>query len=220
MQTQTFQLKLSDSLGEVTAETMAGDRVTAVITLAHGAGADMYHAFMTALAKELAQAGIATLRFNFHYMERKKKRPDVPAVAHKAVEAALDKAHELFPNVPVFASGKSFGGRMSSQYLSAQAPDFVKGIVFYGFPLHPAGKPSIDRAEHLKKIQVPMLFLQGTRDTLAEWDLIEGVTRELKKATLHQLEGADHSFKAGKQNLIPLLASTTKDWIEKIVNKP
>ncbi|MBI1768604.1 MAG: dienelactone hydrolase family protein [Bacteroidetes bacterium] len=185
------------------------------MTLAHGAGAGMNHPFMTSLANELAELNFATLRFNFAYMEQKKKRPDVPAVAHKAVEAALNKANELFPKIPLFVSGKSFGGRMSSQYLSIHKPSVVKGIVFFGFPLHPAGSPSIERAEHLKEVNVPMLFLQGTRDTLAEWSLIEKVTLDLPLATLIKMEGADHSFKRGKENLIPMLASEVKKWIEK-----
>jgi predicted alpha/beta-hydrolase family hydrolase len=146
-------------------------------------------------------------------MEQKKRRPDVPAVAHKAVEAALLKAHQLFPETPLFASGKSFGGRMSSQFLADHPLDFVRGIVFVGFPLHPAGKPSIERAEHLKKITTPMLFLQGTRDELATWSLIQQVTGDLPLATLDALEGADHAFKAGKQNLIPIIAAHIQQWI-------
>jgi predicted alpha/beta-hydrolase family hydrolase len=169
---------------------------------------------MKALAEELAKQGISTLRFNFPFMENKKGRPDVPAIAHKAIEVAISKASELLPHVPLFASGKSFGGRMSSQYLSKAKSDFVKGIVFYGFPLHAPGKPSVDRAEHLKDINVPMLFIQGTRDELAEWSLVESVTNSMPQATLRKIEGADHAFKAGKQNLIPTLAMLTSLWIK------
>jgi predicted alpha/beta-hydrolase family hydrolase len=104
---------------------------------------------------------------------------------------------------------------MASQYLSKSRPDFVKGIIFFGFPLHPPGRPTIDRAEHLKEVKVPMLFLQGTRDELATWSLIEEVTNELSLATVYKLEGANHAFKAGKQNLIPILAKASKEWIEK-----
>ena len=188
----------------------------AILTLAHGAGAGMNHSFMTSLSHGLADEGIGTVRFNFPFMEQKKKRVDSPTVAHKTVEAATYKAHELFPTVPLFVSGKSFGGRMSSQYLSGHFPDFVKGIVFFGFPLHPAGQPAVDRAEHLKTVKVPMLFLQGNRDELAHWPLIEKVTGELHLATLVKLEGADHSFKAGKQNTMALLIRATNDWITQI----
>jgi len=213
MNSQLFQLDISDSLGTVSAELITGTQINAIMTLAHGAGAGMNHPFMVSLAKALALLNVATLRFNFVYMEQKKKRPDVPAVAHKAVEAAMQKAHQLYPDTPLFASGKSFGGRMSSQFLAEHPLAFVKGIVFVGFPLHPAGKPSTERAVHLKNIKTPMLFLQGTRDELAEWSLIKQVTEDLPLATLDALEGADHAFKAGKQNLIPVIAEHIQQWI-------
>jgi predicted alpha/beta-hydrolase family hydrolase len=162
---------------------------------AHGAGAGMNHAFMAALAKGLLQRGIATLRFQFPYMEQGSKRPDSPAVAQAAVRAAVEEAARRLPDVPLFAGGKSFGGRMTSQAQAAAPLPNVRGIVFVGFPLHPAGKPSIERASHLAEIKVPMLFLQGTRDTLAELDLIRETTAKLgSRATLHVVEGADHSF--------------------------
>lgn len=183
------------------------------MTLAHGAGAGMSHIFMVTLAQSLAEAGIATLRFNFPFAEHKKGRPDVPAIAHKTIGAAIENALQLFPSLPLFISGKSFGGRMSSQYLSVNPSTPVKGIIFYGFPLHPPGKPSIERAEHLKDVKVPMLFLQGTRDELATLKLIETVCSSLPLAELGKLEGADHAFKAGKQNTVPLLANLTKNWI-------
>lgn len=214
MAVQSHTLFLSDSLGSVSAEIMHFENPSAIITLAHGAGAGMNHSFMVSLAQALAQHGMATLRFNFPYMEHGKKRPDVPAVAHKTIAAALQKAHELCPDIPLYASGKSFGGRMSSQYMALHPVDFVKGLIFFGFPLHPAKQPSTERAEHLKKITSPMLFLQGTRDALAEWDLIEGVTKNLPRTTLQKFEGADHSFKKGKENLIPALADAVKEWIQ------
>lgn len=201
----------------VSAELYQPASIKAIYVFAHGAGTNMHHSFMKELAGELAHHQIATLRYNFLYSEQKKKRPDFPSVAHQAVEAAIIKAHELFPNTPLFAGGKSFGGRMTSQYLSEHAPDFVKGIVFVGFPLHPAGKPSIDRAIHLEKIKIPMLFLQGTRDALAEWNLIEQVTKKLPTSTLAKFEGAAHSFKVARQNLIPALASEINAWIEKLI---
>src|SRR5260221_13812610 len=152
-------------------------------------------------------------------MGQKKKRPDVPAVAHKAIEAPVNKANELFPAIPLFVSGKSFGGRMSSQSMSIHKPATVKGIIFFGFPLHPAGNPSIDRAEPLKEGTAPLIFLQGTRDTLAEWSLIEEATSKLQLATLIKMEGEDHSFKKGKENLIPLLASKTAHWLNEVAHK-
>lgn len=215
MQVSNFSITLSSG-DMISAECYLPNEAIAMFVLAHGAGAGMNHAFMKSLSQELANLNIATLRYNFLYMEQKKKRPDFPAVAHQAVAAALLKAHELYPTLPVFAGGKSFGGRMTSQYLSKHSSDFVKGIVFVGFPLHPAGKPSVERADHLKNIELPMLFLQGTRDALAEWSLITGVIGPLPTATLTKLEGADHSFKAGKQNLIPSLATEIQTWIEKI----
>lgn len=216
MHKETFKLSISKSTESVSAELIAPEKPESIISLAHGAGAGMNHPFMTLLANEFANLNIATLRFNFAYMEQKKKRPDVPAVAHKTIEAAVNKANELFPTIPLFVSGKSFGGRMSSQYLSIHKPTIVKGIIFFGFPLHPAGNPSIERAEHLKEVNVPMLFLQGTHDTLAEWSLIEELTRKLPLATLVKFEGADHSFKKGKENLIPMLANESNEWRKKI----
>jgi predicted alpha/beta-hydrolase family hydrolase len=177
----------------------------------------MNHPFMTTVAKALAGVGIATLRFNFPFTESKKKKVDVPAVAHKTIEAAIHHAHETFPSLPLFACGKSFGGRMSSQYLALHRPSFVQGVIFYGFPLHPAGKPSIERAEHLKDVSKPMLFLQGTRDALATLSLVEEVCSKLATATLVTIAGADHAFKAGKQDIIKFLADQTFDWMNSVL---
>lgn len=201
----------------MSAETTLSGNPKAIFVFAHGAGAGMNHPFMKELSTELANHGIATLRYNFLYMEQKKKRPDFPAVAHQAVAAAIGKAYELFPTTPIFAGGKSFGGRMTSQYLSAHPVSHVNGIAFVGFPLHPAGKPSIERAAHLEKIKLPMLFLQGTRDALAEWSLIEPLCQKLSTASLVKLEGADHSFKAAKQNLLPVLAAEINLWIDRLI---
>ncbi len=197
----------------VSAEIVQSAGAKAVFVFAHGAGAGMNHSFMKDLSMALAVHKIATLRYNFLYMEQRKGRPDFPAAAHKAVSAAIHKASELFPALPLLAGGKSFGGRMTSQFLSSNPLPGVKGIVFVGFPLHPAGKPSTERAAHLEKIKSPMLFLQGTRDTLAEWDLIEKTCEALPLSRLVKLEGADHSFKAGKQNMIPILASEIDKWV-------
>jgi len=216
MQQQSLSLEVSPAIGNVSAECVVPEKAKCIITLAHGAGAGMNHSFMIALAKTLSEASIATMRFNFPFTENKKGRPDPPAVAHKTIQAAISKAKELFPELPLFVAGKSFGGRMTSQFLSAHHDATVKGIIFYGFPLHPSGKPSTERAEHLKDVKVPMLFLQGTKDELATWDLIESVCESLPRAKLVRIEGADHSFKAGKQNVIQVLADITNDWIEKI----
>jgi uncharacterized protein len=212
MATDKFSIHVSADIGNVSAAYNVPENASAMLTLAHGAGAGMDHAFMQALSEALAALQIGSLRFNFPFMENKKGRPDVPAVAHKTIAAAVAHAKESYPSLPLFLSGKSFGGRMSSQYLAAHPDAYVKGIVFFGFPLHPPKKPSIDRATHLKEVKQPMLFLQGTRDELAEWRLIESVCASLPGATLIQLEGADHAFKAGKQNLIPVLAQHARRW--------
>jgi uncharacterized protein len=187
-----------------------------VMTLAHGAGAGMDHPFMVTLSSSLAEMGIATMRFNFPFTEHKKGKPDTPAVAHETIAAAIDHANRSYPSLPLFASGKSFGGRMTSQYLAAHSRPEVQGIVFYGFPLHPSGKPSIERAAHLHEVKARMLFLQGTKDELASWDLIQEVCASLPRATLVRIEGANHMFKAGKTDVIALLAKETRDWMGKL----
>lgn len=217
MKTQNLFLDESAAVGKVSAEYIVPGKSKCIITLAHGAGAGMNHTFMVALANALAGMGIATLRFNFPFTENKKGRPDTPAVAHQTIAAAIANAKQSFPLLPVFVSGKSFGGRMSSQFLSANPDSTIKGIIFYGFPLHPSGKPSIERAEHLKNITMPMLFLQGTRDELATWSLIEQVCSSLPTAELVKIEGADHSFKAGKKDILQVLTETTNSWVEKIL---
>lgn len=216
MSTKKITIHVSPTIGDVSGIANVPPKAKALLTLAHGAGAGMEHVFMEKLSAALAEAGIATLRFNFPFAENKKGRPDQPTVAHQTIEAAINKAKKLQPALPLFAAGKSFGGRMSSQYLAANHRQDVAGLIFFGFPLHPAGKPGTDRAEHLQTVKVPMLFLQGTKDTLATWELIESVTQSLKKkATLVKIEGADHSFKAGKTDTIALLVEATLAWLEK-----
>ena len=217
MRTQSFKIEVSPSAGKVSAKYILPDKPICIFTLAHGAGAGMDHLFMETLADSLAKISIATLRFNFPFMEHKKGRPDSPAVAHATIAAAIEKARLLNPELPLFVSGKSFGGRMSSQWLSELPDNSVKGIIFYGFPLHPSGKPSIDRADHLKDLKIPMLFLQGSKDALATPSLIKKVCKSLRKATLVELEGADHSFKAGKKDILSLLVNETKKWVERIL---
>jgi len=171
------------------------ERPFACFVLAHGAGAGMTHKFMTAVAEGLGDRGMATLRYQFPYMEHGSKRPDRPAIAHAAVRAAVAAAASLMPGLPLIAGGKSFGARMTSQTQAEAALDRVMGLAFLGFPLHPAGKPSIDRAEHLARVHVPMLFLQGTRDALAEPELLATVVERLPGlATPHLMADADHSF--------------------------
>ena len=167
----------------------------ACFVVAHGAGAGMLHPFMANLANDLGKRGIATLRYQFPYMEKHGRRPDPPALCHATVRAAVDAASALLPALPLFAGGKSFGGRMTSQAQAMAPLSGVQGLAFVGFPLHPAGKPSSDRARHLAEVKVPMLFLQGTRDTLAELALLEPVVAGLGAlATLHLAREADHSF--------------------------
>ena len=219
MKTKSLSLKISPSAGTVSIECIIPEETKCIMTIAHGAGADMNHSFMVTLAQSLSEVDIATMRFNFPFMENKKGRPDTPAVAHQTIEAAISRAKKLFPELTLFAAGKSFGGRMTSQYLSAHHDAAVKGIIFYGFPLHPPGKPSVERAEHLKEIKIPMLFLQGTKDDLATWKLIESVCSSLPLAELVKIEGANHAFKAGKQNIMQVLTDTTRNWIEKKIKK-
>jgi predicted alpha/beta-hydrolase family hydrolase len=210
---ENFSIPISESIGSVSAEVIVPDKMIAMMALAHGAGADMHHSFMSGLSTALGELGIGTLRYNFPYMEKRKGRPDVPGVAEKTVGVVLEEMHHRFPNVVLLAGGKSFGGRMTSQYVAKQSVPFLKGIVFFGFPLHPAGQPSIDRSAHLNRCSIPMLFLQGTRDALAELSLIEQVTRSLPTATLKLFEGADHSFKIKKKEIVSDLAANTCSWL-------
>jgi predicted alpha/beta-hydrolase family hydrolase len=168
---------------------------TAALVLAHGAGAGMHHAFLAALADGLVRRDIACLRFQFPFMAAGSKRPNPPAVAQEAVRTAVAAAARRWPGVPLFAGGKSFGGRMASQAQAAAPLPGVRGLVFAGFPLHPARQPGVARADHLRQVGIPMLFLQGTRDALASFPLIEGVARGLgERATLAVVDGADHAF--------------------------
>ncbi len=184
-----------DEANNVSALLQVPPRPRACLVLAHGAGAGMEHPFMTAVADGLDERGLATLRYQFPYMERGSRRPDSPPLAHATVRAAVAQAAQSMPGVPLLAGGKSFGGRMTSQAQALSPLPGVTGLVFFGFPLHPAGKPATSRAEHLLKVQVPMLFLQGGNDTLASAPLIEEIVASLKdRATLRMFEDADHSF--------------------------
>ena len=180
--------------GAVSALLLRPDAARACFVFAHGAGGGMTHSFMEAFAAGLCRHSIASLRFQFPYMEKGSKRPDPPAIAQAAVRAAVVEARRRCPELPLIAGGKSFGGRMTSQAQAAAPLEGVRGLAFLGFPLHPSGKPSSDRAAHLADVHIPMLFLQGTRDSLAETGLIEPVVKNLSLATLHLVDGADHSF--------------------------
>jgi predicted alpha/beta-hydrolase family hydrolase len=197
-------------------------RPRACFVLAHGAGAGMRHAFMQDLARALAASGVATLRFNFPFMEQGSKRTDAPAVAQATVRRAVAEAALRLPGVPLFAGGKSFGARMASQAQALDALPGVRGLVSVGFPLHPAGKPSTGRAAHLAQVRVPQLFLQGTRDALADLDLVRGTVAPLGAlATLHVVEGADHGFhvlvRSGRKDaeVIEELAQVASAWMER-----
>jgi uncharacterized protein len=188
-------LTIATGDASVSALLLAPTDARACYVLAHGAGAGMTHPFMGAVAQGLAARGIATLRYQFPYMERGSRRPDTPRVAHAAVRAAVVEAAQRLPGLPLFAGGKSFGGRMTSQAQAASPLPGVRGLVFLGFPLHPAGKPSDERAAHLFDVDIPMLFLQGSRDDLASLELLEPVAAKLgAKATLAVFADADHSF--------------------------
>ena len=203
---------------------LAPEASRAVYVFAHGAGAGRRHAFMEAAAQGLAERGIASLRYQFPYMERGSRRPDAPPLAQATVRSAVAVAAQLAPSLPLFAGGKSFGGRMSSQAQAAAPISGVRGLAFLGFPLHPAGKPSDARAAHLSDVRVPMLFLQGTRDELADLSLLRPLVARLGgQATLQPVADADHSFhvpaKSGRKD--PQVLAEVLDafaaWIDRFV---
>jgi predicted alpha/beta-hydrolase family hydrolase len=210
----------SPEKGEVSALLLRPDKAWALLVLAHGAGTDMRHRSMETLSQALAEKGVATFRYNFPYKEKPGGgRPDSKE-ATATVRAAVDSAHLAANDLPLFVGGRSFGGRMSSLAASQAPLPGVRGIVFFAFPLHPPGKPGTERAEHLFKVEVPMLFLQGPRDTLATPELLEPIVKKLGGlATLHMVAGADHSFKVLKSSgrtekeVIEELATTTATWL-------
>jgi predicted alpha/beta-hydrolase family hydrolase len=191
---------------------------TALLVLAHGAGAGMHHPFLERMAQALAERGVATYRYEFLYMEKRAGRPDPPAVAQARVREAVQDAAHVAPGLPLFAGGKSFGGRMTSQAQAGEPLPGVRGLVFLGFPLHPPGRPATARAEHLSQVRIPMLFLQGTRDEFAGLDLLRPIVKNLAGATLHVVEGGDHSFKVLKRtgrteaDVMNELAETITAW--------
>lgn len=208
-----------ENAGEVSALLLRPDDARWLLLLAHGAGAGMRHPFMESLAGELAAARIATLRYQFPYMELRRNRPDSPVVLTATVAAALHTALKVAPGLPIIAGGKSMGGRMTSQAAAKSLLPGVRGLVFFGFPLHPPNAPATKRADHLAEVPVPMLFLQGTRDTLADLALLRPIIKKLGTlATLHVIESADHSFhvlkRSGKTDagVLTELAQTTAAW--------
>jgi predicted alpha/beta-hydrolase family hydrolase len=185
-----------------------------IFVFAHGAGAGMQHPFMESVASLLAQRGVGSFRYQFPYMEKGSRRPDPKPVLFDTVRAAVRTASELSGGVPLIAGGKSMGGRMTSMTAAQHALPDVRGIVFLGFPLHPPGKPSVERAEHLFQVRIPMLFLQGTLDALADLSLLRPVCGQLgTRATLHVEDGADHSFRVQKTS-----GMTNSDKLLRIVN--
>lgn len=209
------QLKIRiDGNSAVSGILMAPSNCIACYVFAHGAGAGMQHRFMSDTAEGLADRGVATLRYQFPYMDSGSKRPDRPEVAHAAVRAAVAEAVLRFPKTRLIAGGKSFGGRMTSQAQAASSMPGLHGLAFFGFPLHPAGKPSVTRADHLKALRIPALFLQGTADKLAEVALIKPAMKVLDtRATLHLVKDADHSFHVPKRS-----GRTDEDILDEILN--
>ncbi len=216
-----------DEQRRVSALLQAPQDARACYVLAHGAGAGMTHPFLAAIASGLAQRGVATLRYQFPYMEQGSRRPDSPPLAQATVRAAVLEASRLLPELPLVAGGKSFGGRMTSQAQAASPLVGVKGLVFLGFPLHPPGRPSIERAKHLFEVQVPMLFLQGSRDEFAQLELLQPLIKQLgARATLNLFAEADHSFhvpaRTGRKDsqVMGEVLDTLVDWISRIIPGP
>ena len=227
MEAQTLQIGADRSKGPVSAILQRPENSKALYVMAHGAGADMRHRFLQSMADELTSTGIATLRFNFPYTEQGRKAPDPQAVLEAYVRSACAAAQERAPGLAVFAGGKSMGGRMTSNAIARESIPGVRGLIFLGFPLHAPNRPSRDRAAHLEQVPVSMLFLQGTRDDLAEIGLIREVTGELKnRATLHEFEGADHSFEVRKSSartsaeVRKAISEVIAQWVDQVIRKP
>jgi uncharacterized protein len=210
-------------IGEVSALWLCPASARWLLVLAHGAGAGMSHPFLGKLAAELASVEVATFRYQFPYMEQRRRVPDSPALLKSTVRAAVRAASETAPDLPILAGGKSMGGRMTSQAAADHPPELekVRGLVFFGFPLHPPGNPGTKRAEHLAQVRIPMLFLQGTRDQFADLKLVRPICANLAaKATLHEIETADHSFhvlkSSGKTDaeVMRELAQSVRTWAD------
>jgi predicted alpha/beta-hydrolase family hydrolase len=219
MEAQAITIPI-DEAGSVSGLWLAPPQPRACLVLAHGAGAGMLHKSMAAIADGLAERQVATLRYQFPYMERGGKRVDPPAIAHATVRKAVEEARRRAGALPLFAGGKSFGGRMTSQAQALAPLDGVRGLVFFAFPLHNAGKPSNERAAHLASVTIPMLFLQGTKDQLAELDLLQGAVAKLgDRARLELVDEADHAFhvpaRTGRKDaeILAAILDTAAEWI-------
>src|SRR5947208_4970015 len=211
-------------VGEVSGLLLRPKDARLLYVLAHGAGAGMRHPFLESISQRLAEQGIATLRYQFPYMERRSRRPDPPAVAAATVRAAVAEAARIAPDLPLVAGGKSFGGRMTSTAQAEEPLPGVRGLVFLGFPLHPPGRPDDKRAEHLAQVRIPMLFLQGDRDEFADLNLLKPVVKRLGAgATLHLVEGGDHSFHVLKRSgrtdaeVMGELVDAIVEWTGKLI---
>lgn len=219
-----MELFLNDKLGKITAEIDKAAKAHAILILAHGAGAGMHHPFMNGVARSISEQEITVVRFNFPYMEQGRRSPGSPKANIETWKLVIDHIHAQFPGLPIFISGKSYGGRMASHLMADEPHASVKGLVYFGFPLHAPGRDSKDRAVHLKGLALPQLFLQGSNDKLANIHLIKEVLTELHKPTLLEIEHADHSFnvpkKSGKTKgeVLELLTSTTAKWIKEQIN--
>lgn len=218
---ERITFEVSESVGTISGLLLRPNKAQWLLVLGHGAGAGMRHTFMEKISTLLAERAIGTVRYQFPYMEMGSKRPDPRPILLSTVRSVISAAQHIADGLPLLAGGKSMGGRMTSM-AAAEAPlPEVRGLVFFGFPLHPAGQPSIERAEHLQKVTIPMLFLQGAKDTLADLTLLRPVCAKLgKRATLHVIDGADHSFHVLKssgntdENVLGTLAHTTRAWAE------
>jgi len=222
-----LEIDLGHEQGRVSAILVRPPDAWLLYVLAHGAGAGMRHRFLESMAAVLASRGVATLRYQFPYMEKGRGRPDPPAVLEGTVQAAVRFASEAAPELPIIAGGKSLGGRMTSRAAADGPLPGVRGLAFLGFPLHPPGRPGTNRAEHLDLVDLPMLFLQGTRDDFAQLDLLRPLCRDLEpRATLHLVEGGDHSFgvlkRSGRrpEDVLDELADTLVRWARPIAEGP
>jgi predicted alpha/beta-hydrolase family hydrolase len=221
---EELKVQVGERVGEVSALLLKPPDAQLLYVLAHGAGAGMRHPFLESIAARLAERGVATLRYQFPYVERQARRPDPPEIAAATVRAAVEAAGRAAPGLPLVAGGKSFGGRMTSPAAAAAPLPGVRGLVFLGFPLHPPGRPGTTRAEHLDRVSVPMLFLQGTRDAFADLKLLQTVLKRLgQRATLQLVDGGDHSFRVLKRSggaevdVLDELAVAIVDWSRTIV---
>jgi len=224
MKPSALRVEVSKDVGDVSALLLRPDEAHCLLVLAHGAGAGMRHIFMESIAERLAQRGVATLRYQFPYMEAGRRAPNPSALLTATVRAAVDVAADVAGGLPLLAGGKSMGGRMTSLAAAAAPLPGVRGIVFFGFPLHPAGRPATERGDHLRGVSVPMLLVQGTRDRLADPTLMRPLCDDLgARAELHIVEGGDHSFhvpnRAGRSDaeVLDELAAAVEGWATKLV---